>query len=91
MPEEKKAEWSEWGRFTLTALGGVLVGIVTSILWLSDVAHKADAADAENTKQDAALVQSRDIAGDMRLAIARLIAFQETQDARIKALEARPR
>jgi hypothetical protein len=22
MTDEKKADWSEWGRFTLTALGG---------------------------------------------------------------------
>lgn len=91
MTDEKKAEWSEWSRFTLTALGGVLVGIVTSILWLSDVAHKAEGANADNAKQDAALVKLTDIAGDMRLAITRLVAFQEAQDARIKALEARPR
>ncbi len=87
MADDKKAEWSEWGRFTLTALGGVLVGIVTSILWLSDVAHKADAAGTDNVKQDAVLQRLTDISGDIRVAIAQLVANQGAQDSRIRALE----
>jgi hypothetical protein len=85
--DEKKADWSEWGRFTLTALGGILVGIVSSILWLSDVAHKADAAVADNVKQDAVLQRLTDISGDIRVAIAQLVAQQAANDSRIRALE----
>ena len=89
MADDKKPDWSEWGRFTLTALGGVLVGIVTSILWLSDVAHKADAAVADNAKQDVVLLRLTDISGDIRIAIAQLVANQAAQDSRLRALEDR--
>ncbi len=89
MAEEKKVEWSAWGQLTLTALGGALAGIVTSILWFSDVAHKADAAASDNVKQDAVLLRLTDISGDIRIAIAQLVANQGAQDSRIRALEDR--
>lgn len=89
MVNETKRDWSEWSRFTLSAAGGVLVGIVSTILWLSGVANTAEEARAENIKQDVNIVKLSDIAGDMRIAVTRLIALQEAHDQRIKALEER--
>jgi len=89
MTEEKKVEWSAWGQLTLTAIGGALAGIVTSLLWFSDVAHKADAANADNVKQDAVIVRLTEISGDIRIAIAQMVANQQAQDSRIRALEDR--
>lgn len=87
--ERQEPSWSEWGRYTLSAVAGALVAAVAMTLWLSGVSAAAHGAEVVNEKQADQLERLGEISNDLKVVLSRVVAMQEAQDSRIKALEAR--
>ena len=99
MPDPKpEPAWSEWGRYTLSAVAGALVTAVAVALWFSEVAHTAADASAsaqeakeQNLRQDATATRIVEISNDIKVLLSRVVATQEAHNERIRALEGRVR
>lgn len=90
MPDGKpEPGWSEWGRYTLSAVAGAGVALVFVTLWLSDVSHAAADASRIGDENSARLSKLTEIGNDIRSVLVRLETRDEQQAADIKALKDR--
>lgn len=98
-PEPKpEPSWSEWGRYTISAVAGAMVTSVAAAFWFSEVAHTASDAMAtaqeakeQNLRQDSTETRIVEISNDIKVLLSRVVATQEAHDGRIKALEGKAR
>jgi enamine deaminase RidA (YjgF/YER057c/UK114 family) len=88
-------DWSEWGRYTLSAVAGAIVSVVATTVWLTDVKNTAANAATINTRQDAQMERLGEIASDTKGTLIRITALMEAtipqHAAAIKSLEDRVR
>ena len=93
MPPLEKRDWSEWGRYTLSAVAGGLITVIIGTLWLADIKHSAADAQSSNSQQDAQIANLTRIAADSQSTLVRMTTLMESvlpdHAARIRALESR--
>lgn len=85
-PAEKK-DWSEWGRFTLTAVGSSLITLIVSSFWLGGAVGELHAATENTSKHGEKIEKLSDISADLKNLIIHLNARSEIHDEQIRALQ----
>ena len=87
MPLAEKRDWSEWGRFTLTAIGSSAITLIVSSFWLGSTVTELHAATEAIGKNGGKIEKLADISADLKNLIIHLNARSEIHDEQIKMLQ----